>query len=172
MKRPPPPEPELADEGPSKGQRKRDAHAAQDLGEQLVGLPDAELKALQLPELLHDAIVEARRITSHGGALRQRQYIGKLMRKIDLEPVREALAARAANASRDVQRFHRVEAWRARLIEQGPEALADLKRTLPDLDTTGLERKVAAAQAEKARGATGNANASRDLFRTLRELLD
>ena len=169
MKRSHPPEPELPDEGPSKGQRKRDAHAAQDLGEQLIGLPDADLKALDLHERLYDAIVEARRITSHGGGLRQRQYIGKLMRGVDLEPIRELLTARATNTTRDIQRFHRVEAWRARLIEQGGAALTDLKRSLPDLDTTELEHKVAAAQAEKARGATGNA--SRDLFRTLRELL-
>ncbi len=169
MKRPSPPEPELPEEGPSKGQRKREAHAAQDLGEQLVGLPDAELKALQLPETLYDAIVDARSITSHGGGLRQRQYIGKLMRKIDLGPIHEALAARTANASREVQNFHRVEAWRTRLIEQGPEALAELRHTLPDLDTAGLEPKVKAAQAERTRGTPGTA--SRELFRALRELL-
>ena len=169
MRRPQPPEPEAIDEGPSKGQRKRDAHAAQDLGVELVSLPDAELKALDLPERLHDAIVAARSITAHGGGARQRQYIGKLMRKIDLEPIREALAARTANATREVQNFHRVEAWRTRLIEHGAEALAEFKRTLPDCDTTELQQKVTAAQAEKARGPAGKA--SRELFRILRDLL-
>ena len=171
MKRPTPPEDEPVDDGPSKGQRKREAHAAQDLGEQLIGLPDADLAALQLPEVLYDAIVAARSISSRGGGLRQRQYIGRLMRDIDLTPVRAALADRAARATRETQRFHRVESWRARLVEDGAQALAELQRTLPDLDTTDLQRKVAAAQAERARtGASGTA--SRELFRTLRELLD
>ncbi len=42
-----------ADDGgvgrPSKSARKRAAHAAQDLGEALLRLPDAELTALELP---------------------------------------------------------------------------------------------------------------------------
>src|SRR5580692_3202718 len=73
---------------PSKSMRKRDAHAAQDLGEELIGLRDSELVALDLPERLVDAIREARRIPSRGGGTRQRQYIGKLMRDIDPEPIR------------------------------------------------------------------------------------
>ena len=84
-----------ADERPSKSARKRAAHAAQDLGETLIRLRDTELDALSLPERLTDAIREARRITSRGGGARQRQYIGKLMRDIDLEPIRAALAARS-----------------------------------------------------------------------------
>ena len=178
MRRSTPPEPEFEYDGPSKGQRKREAHAAQELGEQLIGLPDAELTALQLPETLHDAIVEARGINSRGGGLRQRQYIGKLMRGVDLDPIREALAARAAHASHDVQRFHRVESWRSRLLREGPEALAELQRTVPGLDAADLRRKLAAAQAEHARtlahsGAEAKAagTASRELFRALRDIL-
>ena len=64
---------------PSKSARKRAAHAAQDLGEALVRLREAELEALQLPEALGEAIRAARHITSRAGAARQRQYIGKLM---------------------------------------------------------------------------------------------
>src|ERR1700692_372782 len=78
---------------PSKSARKRAAHAAQDLGEALVRLRDAELDALQWPEALSEAIRTARGITSRAAAARQRQYIGKLMRGVDMEPIRAALAA-------------------------------------------------------------------------------
>ncbi len=37
---------------PSKSMRKRDAHALQDLGEELIELRDSELVALDLPEIL------------------------------------------------------------------------------------------------------------------------
>ncbi|MET0292890.1 MAG: ribosome biogenesis factor YjgA [Steroidobacteraceae bacterium] len=77
---------------PSKSSRKRDAHALQKMGEELVRLRAAELDQLPLPETLRDAIDEARRLTSRGALSRQHQYIGKLMRDIDIEPIREALA--------------------------------------------------------------------------------
>jgi ribosome-associated protein len=165
------PETDFSDEGPSKGQRKRDAHAAQALGEKLIALPDAQLSALQLPDALHDAIVAARNIHSRGGGARQRQYIGRLMRDIDPEPIRAALEAHTAHAVRETQRFHRIEAWRARLMQDGAQALAQLQRTYPALDVTALQQPVAAAQAERARQGTPGP-ASRELFRILRGLLD
>ena len=81
------------EELPSKSELKRQSRDLQDLGDELVALPPAEFDALPLPEDVRDAIVAARRITSHGARLRQKLYIGKLLRRIDVEPVREALAA-------------------------------------------------------------------------------
>lgn len=78
---------------PSKSARKREAHALQKLGERLVGLREAELAALPLPDTLRDAIHEARRLKSRAALARQRQYIGRLMREVELEPLEAALAA-------------------------------------------------------------------------------
>ena len=80
---------------PSKSQRKRDAHAVQALGVQLVALSAAQLVRLELPEALHEAVVAAQRMRAHGARTRQIQYIGKLMRQLDpsvLSRVRTALA--------------------------------------------------------------------------------
>ncbi len=99
MRRLPEEDPEL-EEGetelrPSKSARKRAAHAAQALGEALIELKPHELSTLQLPEELHEAVLEARRIrNSRGGLARQRQYIGKLMREIDIAPIEAAIAVR------------------------------------------------------------------------------
>jgi ribosome-associated protein len=80
---------------PSKSARKRAAHAAQELGEELIALKPHELESLQLPEQLHDAVREAQRIrNTRGGMARQRQYIGKLMREIDTVPIEAALAVK------------------------------------------------------------------------------
>ena len=159
------------DDRPSKSERKRAAHAAQDLGETLIGLRDADLVALDLPERLVDAIREARRIPSRGGGARQRQYIGKLMREVDPEPIRAALAARSAQDARETERFKRVESWRERLILEGAAALAELARWRPDIDAGEWARRVSAAQSERARSGGGGA-ASRELFRALRTLFD
>jgi len=167
---------------PSKSQRKRDAQAAQDLGEALIRLTDAELAPLELPEDLLEAVREARRIGARGGGARQRQYIGKLMRGIELEPLRAALGARSEQQSREAQLFKRVEAWRERLIEEGAAALEELQRWRPELDRPTWLQLIAAAQAERSRGAGSShqgsghqaspgTSAARELFRALRELL-
>ncbi len=67
---------DYADEPPSKSELKRQSRDLQDLGQALVDLPPAELDALPVPEDLRDAVVAARRITSHGARVRQRLYIG------------------------------------------------------------------------------------------------
>jgi ribosome-associated protein len=79
---------------PSKSQRKRDAHAAQALGERLVAMRDTELADLPLADSLREAIGAARRITSRGARVRQLQYIGKLMRAADMGAIEAMLAAR------------------------------------------------------------------------------
>ena len=79
------------EERPSKSARKRAAHAAQPLGERLIGLKEADLARLPRPDLLRDAIREAKRIKARGGLSRQKQYIGKLMRDVDPEPIETAL---------------------------------------------------------------------------------
>jgi ribosome-associated protein len=156
-------------ERPSKSARKRAAHAAQDLGEALVELRDAELDALKLPEALTEAIRAARRINSRGAAARQRQYIGKLMRGVDPEPIRAALAVRNARDARESERERRAENWRERLLAPGEEALAELARQYPGIDLSEWRRLVGAARAECSRSGAGGA-AARELFRALRGL--
>jgi ribosome-associated protein len=157
-------------DGPSKSVLKREAHRAQALGEELVALNDAELAALELPEPLHEAIVAARTISSRAGGARQRQYIGKLMRDIDLTRIREALGAKAARSALEAQRFQRAEGWRSRLLTGGQEAFAALRAAYPTLDEAQWLKRVEAARSEHQRSGAGGA-ASRELFRALRELL-
>ncbi len=165
------PDAEPGYERPSKSARKRAAHDAQDLGETLIGLRDAELHALALPETLTDAIRLARRITSRGGGARQRQYIGKLMRDLDLEPIRAALSARSEQSLREAEKFKRVEEWRERLIAEGVPALDDLERWRPGLDRDAWARRMGAAQTERVRTG-GMGAAARELFRALRALFE
>ena len=160
-------------ERPSKSARKRAAHAAQDLGEELIRLRDAELDALGLPERLRDAIREARRIRSRAGGARQRQYIGKLMRDIDTAPVRAALAARSERDALETQLFKRAESWRERLITEGETALEELTRLRPTLARAEWSRRVGAARHERSAGLRSGTvgPAGRELFRALRALL-
>ena len=86
----------VADDRPSRTQRKNASLELTELGEQMLGLRAERLAELALPERLQDAIEEAKRLTSFGAKRRQTQYIGKLLRKLDdetLAAVRKSVAA-------------------------------------------------------------------------------
>jgi len=157
------------DARPSKS--KRNAHDAQKLGEELIQFKELDLKAFELPESLYDAIIEARRLTSRHALVRQKQLIGKLMREIDLEPIRAVFASRGEKAAQETQRFKRVEQWRDRLVAEGLPALDELMKTRPGMDRTEWTARVSAAVAERQKLAASGP-ASRDLFKHLRALLD
>ncbi len=157
-------------DGPSKSERKRQSTDLQALGEALIDLPDNELDALPLPEILRDAVLLARRITAHGGLYRQKQYIGKLMRKIDAEPIREAIATRENNSRVEALRFRRVEQWRDRLIAEGPDAIDTLREeTKATFNPGEIARLIRRARQERDDG--NPPKAARELFRVLRDTL-
>lgn len=159
-----------ADDQPSKSARKRAAHDVQKLGEQLIGLRDAELQRLGLPERLAEAIRAARHIRSHGALARQRQLIGKLMRDVDPAPIVAALGERGRLAALEAERFRRVEAWRDRLVREGEPAIDALLGWRPELDPKPLRSLLSAARDPTATTAARGA-ASRALFRLLRAAL-
>ncbi len=104
----------------SKSARKRDAASLQELGVKLAALPDQEIKALNLPDNLFVALRDLRRLPSHGAQVRQRQYIGKLMRSIDPEPVLAKLAERKQRHDLEIRHFQQIERWRDRLLSELP----------------------------------------------------
>ena len=156
---------------PSKSARKRDATAAQELGTKLIDLKESDLRALDLDEKLLDAILLAKRITARGGLARQRQYIGKLMRDIDTAPIEAALNAKSRATAMDAEKHKRLEAWRLRLLTEGPVALDELMKWCPQADRKSLQALINKATGAKVDSGSRD-TASRELFRTLRGLFD
>jgi ribosome-associated protein len=156
---------------PSKTQVKREMHALQQLGEELVGLDAGRFAALarevELPERLVDAVAAARTITAWGARKRQLQFIGKLMREQDPAPIRRRLDLWAQGHDADTERQRTLERWRERLLDDAgaQEALA---AEFPGVDRTRLRSLVARAHDEKSRG--GPPHAYRELYRMLKSL--
>lgn len=154
---------------PTKGELKRQAQTLQALGEQLIEAPEELVAGLDLPEKLRDAIELARRITSHGALVRQKLFIGKLMRRVDPDPIRAALEAVSETARLTTMRFKRAERWRDRLVLEGQAAIGDFIAQVPQADRAVLSRLATAAAAEHVSGKpTG---AKRELFRWVRDML-
>ncbi len=153
----------------SKTRRKKDMHALQDLGVKLVDLPGAQLARLGLPERLADAIEQAKRISGFEARRRQMQYIGRLMRELDAAPIAERIAALQMTRQRENSRHHEAERWRDRLLAD-ENALTELARSHPGLDTQQLRALIRNVQKEQAQGQPPHA--VRALFRALRVLID
>lgn len=153
----------------SKSARKREAASLQELGVQLAALPEQEIKALELPENLFIALRDLRRLPSHGAQVRQRQYIGKLMRKIDPEPVLAKLAERKQRHDVEIRHFQQIERWRDRLLSEPAVALQELIEEHPRVDRAALSRLLEKAERERLeqRSPVG----ARELFAFLRQLL-
>ncbi len=138
-------------EPPSKSQRKRDMLELQQLGESLAQLPRARIDVLDVPEALRDALREWARLRSFEGRRRHAQYIGKLMRKVDPEPLRQALLEATGESRAAVARLHQLEDWRERLLADDA-ALAELVREYPGAAVQELRQCIRAARAERAAG--------------------
>ena len=107
---------EPAHERPSKTRLKQASHELQDLGEAVVALSDERLAGLAISEVLLDAIRAYKKTRTHEGRRRQMQYIGKLMRRDDPEPIRQAVADLQLGRAKDSLSLHQAERWRAELI--------------------------------------------------------
>jgi ribosome-associated protein len=138
----------IAAERPSKTQLKQQMQGLQALGQQLTELPAERLRDIELPERLRDALDEFKRTRSHEGRRRQLQYIGKLMRGIDPEPLRAALDAQALGPARDSLRLHEAERWRLELVTDG-RAAERWAAVYPRSDLARLRTLVGAAQREQ-----------------------
>lgn len=159
-------------ERPSKTQLKKQMHELQELGEALVALSDDRLDGIAMPESLREAVRELKRTRSHEGRRRQLQYVGKLMRNAEVEPIREAVAAAQLGRAKDTLTLHRAERWRTELIEND-EALTRWMDQHAGSDVQALRslirgaRKDAAAAPEQRSG-----RAYRELFQFVRQTLD
>jgi ribosome-associated protein len=153
----------------SKSARKREAASLQELGVKLSALPDQEIKALGLPDNLFVALRDLRRLPSHGAQVRQRQYIGKLMRTIDPEPVLAKLAERKQRHDLEIRQFQQIERWRDRLLSDPASGLDELLEEHPNADRATLVKLL--EKAEKERLEQRSPVGARELFAFLRQLL-
>ena len=158
----------------SKTKQKKNAHALQETGVQLVELPEKDLRSLDIPDILKDAVLDAQSMTRHGARRRQLQYIGSIMRDLDPEPIQAAVAQLSLNRSQAARRFQEMEVWRDNLVS--PET-ADTTHTLevfintfPHTDRQRMGQLI--RNAVNAKDEKKKTRASRVLFQYIREIME
>ena len=114
-------------ENSSKSQLKRESHALQDLGKKLAALSADQLARIPLDQPVIEAIALAQRIQNKRSALKRHyQFLGKLLRARDVDPILTALAELDNESQQSIQQHHRAERWRDRVVEQGNSAIDEL----------------------------------------------
>lgn len=169
----------------SKTDMKRESSALQKLGEDMLELrQDAMLQLTaqnHVPEALHEAIREAKKITHFEGKRRQMQFVGKLMRQLDddqVQAIRAALDVQHNGSAEETLALHLAEHWRDRLL-QDDAALAEWLSIHPDTDSQQLRALVRQARKDGLPDKTALAKgqfprqgrAFRDIFKIVREHL-
>ena len=156
----------------SRSQKKRESTAAQDLGVMLRSLAESELRELDVPEALIQAVGDWKKFPGHEAKRRQMQYIGRLMRELNVEALRERLEAHLAPSREETRALHTLENLRERLVgadEQNLEKeLADLAETYPAISTAHVRHLALAARTEKEKKRPPKA--FRELFRYLKDI--
>ena len=151
----------------SKTEMKEDMEALQKLGEELVALKPSVLEKFPLPDSLAEAIKDAQRFNKEAKR-RQLQFIGKLMRQIEIEPIQAALDKHHHKHSQASSELHKLEALRDRVVENGDSAIEEVLNQFPSADRQRLRQL--ARQANKEKKASKPPRAYREIFQVLKEL--
>jgi ribosome-associated protein len=159
---------------PSKTQLKAEADEKQALGEALLTLRADLMARLDLPDKLRDAIADAKKITNFEGKRRQMQFIGKLMRPLDPEPIREAINEQLNGSADLTLALHLAEQWRDKLIADDA-ALGTWLEEHPGTDSQQLRALVRQARKdakpEKPGEAPRHGKSYREIFQLVRQTL-
>ena len=156
----------MQDEIVSKTRRKREMLDLQKVGAELIDLSEFQINNLLLDEKLKNAVLEAKRIKSHGAKKRQMLYVGRLMRETDAAPIREQLEAINGSSARLTAAHRRLEAWREKLLADDA-ALSEFAAAFPGSDVQALRTLIRNTRKEQKEAKPPRS--FRELFRLIKE---
>ncbi len=150
----------------SKTQIKNEMSDRQALGMQLTKLAPDTLKKIGLSEELLEAVLFYKKITANGALKRQAQFIGRLMRDTDPEPIQAYLNKLKGDNAEHNAAMQRLELLRERLVESD-DALTELISNKPELPISELRTLIRNARREKEQNKPPKA--FRELFQLLKQ---
>jgi len=155
---------------PNKTQLKRDIAVIHDMCEEITQLAPAQIEKLNLPDEVAVAISSAAKMPFKAARKRQLKFITGQMRKVDIEPIEEALNKIKAKSAHATRELHQLEHWRERLLSDDKQALTELLDKYPAADAQQLRQLIRNAKKEISLGKP--VKSSRLLFKYLRDLFE
>jgi len=152
---------------PNKTQIKREIRALNDLGKELIALPEAAFKKVPMSDVMRQAIYDGRRF-SRGALQRQLRRVANLLQHEDIDAIQLELTRQKQPSKQQTAEFHQLEQWRDRLIGGDERLLTELIDQFPTVDRQQIRMLV--RNAERERKANKPPKSARNLFKYLTEL--
>lgn len=157
------------DSSKSKSQQKREMAALRKLGERLLDLSEQQLSQLSMDDRLKEAIIAAKQMKRDRARKRQIQYIGKLIRSVDVDVIKIAIEKFDSSSRLHAQQFHKLEKLRAGLMQDDSATIDELFTQHSSIDRQYLHQMIRKAQKEQDATQSDRTH-YRKLFRYLRSL--
>jgi len=152
---------------PNKTQIKREIKVFNQLGKELISMPESALKKVPLSDSMRVAIDDGKRF-SRGALQRQLRRIASLMKHEDIDAIRLEITRQKQPNKQQTAEFHQIEQWRDRLIAGDDGLLTELIDQFPVIDRQQIRQLVRNAGNEQKRNKPPKS--ARALFRYLSEI--
>ena len=151
----------------SKTELKRDSKKIQEFGRKISELNINKIELFKFPSNIFDAIIDLKKINSNSAKKRQVQYLGKLLREIDLSAAFLIMEGLKVSAQKEIQENHIVEKWRDELISNN-NSIKKFIDEFPNIDKQSLRQAISNAQKERG---TSSPKYSRQLYKILKDII-
>jgi len=161
---------EISEPIKSRSQIKREMKSLQKIGERLVELSHDQIKTMDMHDQLREAVLLAKKVKAHGARKRQIQFIGSLIRKIDVTTINDTLHEIDRGRSVRDSEFHVIATWRDDLINGNDTPIDEIMEKYPGADRQKLRQLV--RNAKKELNEKRPPKSSRALFRYIKKLAE
>ena len=159
---------DITDDLKSKTALKNEAKDVHAFGKILVGLTDKQISQIGLPENVHEAIKELKKLKKNSAQKRQSLYLAKLLRGLDLSEAKRFVDHLKFESQTEIKKFHKVENWRNKLVAD-ISTLTDFVNLCPSIDIQKLRKLILNSQREINKGSSKKFQ--KELFQFIKETL-
>tara|TARA_B100000795_G_scaffold247655_1_gene213998 strand:+ start:19 stop:519 length:501 start_codon:yes stop_codon:yes gene_type:complete len=132
----------------SKTELKKDSKKIQQFGREISELTINNIEAFKFPVNIYEATIDLKNLKSNSAKKRQVQYLGKLLREIDLADAFITMKQLKVSSQKEIQRNHIIEGWRDKLLINN-DSITEFVDVFPQIDKQSLRQTISNAQKEK-----------------------
>ena len=132
----------------SKTELKKDSKKIQQFGRKISELTINNIEAFKFPINIYKATMDLKNLKSNSAKKRQVQYLGKLLREIDLTDAFIVMKQLKVSSQKETQRNNIIEGWRDKLLNN-TESITEFVDEYPKIDRQSLRQTISNAQKEK-----------------------
>ncbi|MDC0127000.1 DUF615 domain-containing protein [Methylophilaceae bacterium] len=132
----------------SKTELKKESKKIQQFGRKISELTISNIEAFKFPINIFEATIELKNLKSNSAKKRQVQYLGKLLREIDLTDAFLIMKQLKVTSQKEIQSNHIIEGWRDKLLSNN-NSITEFVEKYPQIDRQSLRQTISNAQKEK-----------------------